>query len=71
MINRKSKYRKKLLHNQKENKNPFDDLSFWLTIATIDFTFGLFENDKNTEPKSNKQTVMEIEKSQKKLSTSI
>ena len=26
-----------------EYKNPFDDIFFWLTLATTDFSFGLYK----------------------------
>jgi hypothetical protein len=28
-------------HKQKEPGNPFDDILFWLKLASIDFSFGL------------------------------
>ena len=31
-------------------ENPFEDISFWLTLATTDFSFGLFKNYKKSEP---------------------
>jgi len=33
-----------------EYRNPFDDIFFWLTLATTDFSFGL-ENGGNIEKK--------------------
>lgn len=54
-INKKSKKRKKTI----ENDNPFNDISFWFTIATTDFSFGLFENDKKITSKSDEHTAEE------------
>lgn len=31
-------------HKPEEQYNPFDDISFWLQLASMDFTFGLEEN---------------------------
>lgn len=37
------------------NNNPFDDIFFWLSIATADFTFGVFEKEEKS--KYEKQTA--------------
>jgi hypothetical protein len=37
-----------LKHKQDEQYNPFDDILFWLQLASIDFTFG-FDGIMNTE----------------------
>ena len=28
---------------KQEYRNPFDDMFFWLTLATTDFSFGLYK----------------------------
>jgi hypothetical protein len=50
--NKKPKKSKPKIQNY---DNPFDDIFFWLNLASTDFTFGLFEENKEPEPnKKNK-----------------
>jgi len=35
--------------------NPFNDISFWLLLASIDFTFGLAEKDEEVSPHSEEE----------------
>ena len=35
--------------NIQEYNNPFDDILFWLTLAATDFSFGLFEENKEVD----------------------
>jgi hypothetical protein len=37
-----------LKYKSEEQYNPFDDIFFWLQLASMDFTFGIEENI-NTE----------------------
>jgi len=49
--------------NQK-NRNPFDDLSFWLTIATIDFGFLVNGKTKDLVSENNLPLITETDKKQ-------
>ena len=40
---------------EKPEYNLFDDLSFWLTLATTDFSFGISEENENSKNVSEKQ----------------
>jgi hypothetical protein len=46
-------------HKIKNYDNPFDDLFFWLNLAATDFTFGLFEENKELEQNGKKQIAGE------------
>jgi len=53
---------KKSQNNQKaytektpESDYPFNDIFFWLSIATADFSFGLYKNGEQSKENSSKQ----------------
>jgi hypothetical protein len=42
-----------------EDINPFDDIFFWISLAAADFSFGLYRNSTEPEPKIKKQITEE------------
>jgi len=57
-----NKEKKRRKREPQENYNPFNDFSFWLTLATIDFGFFDDEKIQNQAEKELKPTTKNREK---------
>jgi hypothetical protein len=51
------KLNKKQKGKKAKYNNPFNDMFFWLSIVSADFSFGLIENNAELKPEPEKYTL--------------